>query len=212
MTGAQQASHAIQELTLAERQKENALREKHRNIQDELRREHEKAYREHQTKQGKVGALDKVPTAEELKVAAPIVAKALGLDPTDPLLSDVDITNPKKFTQATPALVSVVSQAKQILHSNKAITGMPQAIAMAVKQAKDNGEFSTTPGQEFSGLEGIFKKDIPAKTEFSAKGDTPDASIEVKHGMNDADLIQGKYYSYGGKTYQARDGKLYPVK
>lgn len=195
MNSSQQAQAQLRQMEFAEKQRNEALNQE-RKDRDQARKDlHEQQWEQHQTKMEKTGGVMKAPSSEELKIAAPIVASALGIEQDDDLLSAPSPTNPKAFTQSTPAMVGIVSRAKQIVAGNKAIP-FTQAVNMSVQEAKANGELGTT--KEKTGLFGLSTKTVNTYKEKGESGANP-----LPLPKNVGQLIPGKWYvGKGGKVQQ----------
>lgn len=198
MNASQAATARMRDLEFQERQRNNDLQEAHRIQQDTERERHDRAMEESRTKSAKVGAIDKAPSSTEMKSAVPLIAQTLGLEETDPILSAPDPNSPSKFTQATPAVIGVVSQAKQLMSGNRALT-FPQAVAMAAQQAKANGEFQTQTTTEHH----LFGTDTTSnKTSYKNMGMTQENPIDLSTIKNRDQLIKGRWYKMGDKIEQ----------
>lgn len=198
MNASQSAAAKMRDLEFQEKQRVNDLEEAHRIRQDTEREHHDRAMEAARTTSAKVGAIDKAPSAEELKTATPLIAQTLGIKETDPILSGLDPNNANKFTQNTPAVIGIVSQAKQLMTANRALS-YPQAVAMATQQAKANGEFP----EETTTTTHLFAPDTTTKkTTFKNMGMTRDNPIDMSNINNKSDLIKGRWYKMGDQIEQ----------
>lgn len=201
-TTSQSLQHQIAQANLQERIRSDNLRDNNEQIRNSLAAAKEQATEEHQKAQTKVGAVAGSPTTNDIRAASDAVKEVWGegYDPT----SD----------EAKQATESVASRGRQIMRDNRAVNAS-QAFAMAADEAKKNGEISTkTVPATYESIMGhnLWEKThATTKTGFQSKGNTADAALPIKQGMKDSDIVNGKFYTYGGKTYQAVDGKLKPV-
>lgn len=197
MTSSQQAMDQLRRQQEQDRLAKEGADEERKDRDEARKNAHEDAYEKHLATQTKVGATAKAPTTADFKSAVPIIANTLGMKEDDESLNTSDPTDPKKFSQATPAVVSIVSRAKQIAESNKAIT-YPEAVAQAASEAKANGEITikTVKG-------GMFGSDKTSTT-FSQKG-TKVAPLPLP--KNKSDLIPGKYYVGANGQVEQWSGK-----
>lgn len=202
MNSSQQAQARMKQLELEEKQRNNDLNQSRRD-RDEARKDaHEAAWQAHQDAIKKVGAESKAPSKQDLH-AAGVALKGVAPE------MDEDSNDFMRAQQ------SIASRAQQIVAGNKAIT-FDQAVNMAASEAQKSGEISTekTPDTRVS----IFGHGIPGtgkapedKVTFKSKGQTTDTAIPLSKDSKESDLINGHYYSFGGKTYQVQDGKLHEV-
>jgi hypothetical protein len=202
-TLSQQMSEQIKQSELSEKIKMDQLKEKNDDIRNTLAAQKEKAYEQHLTSQTKVGAAAKVPSAADLAAAKSATKEAMG--------TDVD-EDSDDFKNANN---SIASRGLQIMRDNRAVNA-DQAFAMAADEAKRSGDFGTkTVEGKYAQILGVnipgTKKPDTTKQTFTNKGDTQDKPIELHSGMRNSDIIDGKYYTYNGKTYVGAGGKLKPV-
>lgn len=198
MNASQAATARMKDLEFQEKQRVNDLQEAHRLRQDTEKEQYDSARIAAMNRNTKVGAIDKAPSSTEMKSAVPLIAQTLGLEETDPILSAPDPNSPSKFTQATPAVIGVVSQAKQLMSGNRALT-FPQAVAMAAQQAKANGEFPTQTTTEHH----LFGTDTTSnKTSYKNMGMTQENPIDLSTIKNRDQLIKGRWYKMGDKIEQ----------
>lgn len=202
MNSSQQATAKIKQLELDEKRRKNALDDARKDADQARKDAHEAAWEKHQDAIKKAGASEKAPSKADLHsagVALKGVAPEMDEDSND-------------FMRAQQ---SIASRAQQIVSSNKAVT-FDQAVNMAANEAKKNGEISTekTPDTRVS----IFGHGIPGtgkapedKVTFKGKGIDTANAIPLSKDAKESDLINGRYYSYNGKTYQVQDGKLHEV-
>lgn len=197
MNASQAATAKMRDMEFQEKQRVNDLQEAHRLRQDTEREAHDRAMEQARATSTKVGAIDKAPSTTEMKSAVPLIAETLGIEETDPTLSATD-PGTGKATQATPAVIGVVSQAKQLMSGNRALT-FPQAVAMAAQQAKANGEFQTQTTTEHH----LFGTDtITSKTSYKNMGMTQENPIDLSTIKNKDQLIKGRWYKMGDKVEQ----------
>ena len=199
MNASQSAAAKLRDQEFQERQKVDNLEEAHRVRRDEMTASHNKAMEESSRTNRKVGAVNKAPSSEEVRVATPIITQTLGLDPTSEILSSPDPNNPGKNTNMTPAVISIVSQAKQIMSGgNRAIT-FPQAVEMAAQSARDHGDFPTTsvPEHHFMGPD-----TTKTSTSYRSRGSSKDNPIDLSTVTNRSDLVKGKWYKKGNSVEQ----------
>lgn len=191
----------LRQQEVQQRQRIDQARLTNDNIRTDLARQKEVAYEKHLTSQTKAGAVSKFPTDSQIAFATQATKDAMG--------PDVDVES-DAFKAARQ---SIASRAQQLLKDNRSLDAN-QAVNMAAQEAKDSGEFGTMPGEDKRLDLGLFKigsAPKPVQT-FKDKGDTAAAPIEIHKGVTkDSDLINGKYYTFGGKTYLAQDGRLKPV-
>lgn len=197
MTASQAATAKMRDMEFQERQRVNDLQEAHRLRQDTEREAHDRAMEQARATSTKVGAIDKAPSTTEMKSAVPLIAETLGIEETDPTLSATD-PGTGKATQATPAVIGVVSQAKQLMSDNRALS-FPQAVAMAAQQAKANGEFQTQTTTEHH----LFGADTTTnKASYKNMGMTQENPIDLSTIKNKDQLIKGRWYKMGDKVEQ----------
>lgn len=197
MTASQAATAKMRDMEFQERQRVNDLQEAHRLRQDTEKEQYDRARIAAMNRNTKVGAIDKAPSTTEMKSAVPLIAETLGIEESDPTLSTTDPST-GKATQATPAVIGVVSQAKQLMSGNRALT-FPQAVAMAAQQAKANGEFQTQTTTEHH----LFGTDtISSKTSYKNMGMTQENPIDLSTIKNKDQLIKGRWYKMGDKVEQ----------
>lgn len=203
MTASQRASQRLKDQEFSEKQRVNDLQEAHRQRQDAEKVAHDRATEQAKQVNTKVGAIAKAPDEKEIASATQATKEAMG--------EGAD-TNSDDFKRAR---LAIANRANQIVRNNRAVT-YDQAVQMAAMEAKNNGEIGTATTADTHAR--IFGMNIPGTGEgpkttatFTPKGNTPETGIELKQGMKESELVQGKYYTYGGKTYQAIDGKLHPV-
>lgn len=203
MNSSQQAQARMKEIEFEEKKRNNDLNQARRDADSARKDAHEAAWQQHQEATKKVGATAKAPSKQDLH-AAGVALKGVAPD------MDEDSNDFMRAQQ------SIASRAQQIVASNKAIT-FDQAVNMAANEAEKNGEINKerTPDTRAS----IFGVGIPGtgkapedKVTFKSKGQTTDTAIPLTKDAKESDLINGHYYSYGGKTYQVQDGKLHEVR
>lgn len=202
MNSSQQAQAKMKQLELEEKQRNNDLNQSRRDRDESRKDAHEAAWQAHQDAVKKVGAESKAPSKQGLH-AAGVALKGVAPE------MDEDSNDFMRAQQ------SIASRAQQIVAGNKAIN-FDQAVNMAASEAQKSGEINTakTPDTRVS----IFGHGIPGtgkapedKVTFKAKGNTAQEAIPLAKDMKESDLINGRFYSYGGKTYQVQDGKLHEV-
>lgn len=197
MNASQAATAKMRDMEFQEKQRVNDLQEAHRIRQDTEREAHDRAMEQARATSTKVGAIDKAPSTTEMKSAVPLIAETLGIEESDPTLSTTD-PGTGKATQATPAVIGVVSQAKQLMSGNRALS-FTQAVAMAAQQAKANGEFQIQTTTEHH----LFDTDTTSsKTSYKNMGMTQENPIDLSTIKNKDQLIKGRWYKMGDKVEQ----------
>lgn len=201
-TISQQLSHQIQQAGQQEKVRHDTVMENNDALKTQIEQAKAKAAADHAKAQTKVGAVAGSPSTSDLRGAADAVKDVWG-EGYDP---DSD--------EAKQASESVASRGRQIMQQNRAVNAS-QAFAMAADEAKKNGEISakTVPAtyETIMGHNLWEKSPATTRTSFQSKGNTADKAVPINANMKDSDLVSGKFYTYGGKTYQAVDGKLKPV-
>lgn len=205
MTAAQQATAQLQQQRFQQTQQVNAAQEAHMQRQDLERAAHDRAMEQRQVRQEKVGAAAKAPTSEDLRTALPLISSATGIPITDPLFNGPDVGASGQRDYNTPALVSIVSRAKQLVQENRALT-FPQAVTMAASEAKKNGELQVTKSPDthskIFGLNIPFSgQDASTQASFNDVGNTQAQPLPFT-GQPKGELIQGKYYKTGSGVLQ----------
>lgn len=193
----------IEQSNLSEKIRMDNLKASNDEVRNNLAAQKEKAQEQHWASQTKVGATAKTPSANDIAFATQATKDAMGPNADE---------NSDDFKNARN---SIASRAQQIMRDNRAVNA-EQAVNMAAQEAKNSGEIGTTTvAGKYDKILGSatpdFMKSPTTKATFKEKGDTPRTPVELNATMKDSDLVNGKYYTYNGKTYQAVDGKLKPV-
>jgi hypothetical protein len=199
MTAAQQATQKMEQMRLANTEMHERIQEGQTAIRDANTNAYRSADLALRVNNKKAGAIDKAPSPEQLRDAMPIVAKRLGVNPTDttnnPLYS-VDATSSNAKSLHSPALTEIVSEANQIMFADpsRSIT-FSQAVDQAAQRAVANGTLVKPHDVQVPGrLWGTNTEQRPA--EFTGEGNTPDKPIPLSASLHKdpALRIPGKIY------------------
>lgn len=194
----------IEQAKLQEKIRSDNLKAQNDTIRNTLADQKEKAQEKHWADQNKSGATAKTPSAADIQFAKQAVKSAMG--------ANVD-EDSDDFKNAAD---SVAARTQQILRSNRALNA-EQATEQAVQEAKNAGEFgdkTTTTGGLTLPLVGTVGAKTKKTATFENKGDVRQQPIDGdKQVKTEADLVDGKYYTFTNKqgqkhTYQAQGGKL----
>lgn len=212
MTAAQNAAHQMDQLRLQQQEAHQRVTEQQGAQRVALDAARTQATIAHKTTQAKVGVIT-APTSTELKEAAPIIAQAIYGDTADKEIANmknpilygpngrISSTGTLTPDYNTPAMVSIVSQAKALMRRNTAIQTLPQALHVVVDQMKANGELTqdttTTTTPHFFGADTVSKT-VEAK--YKDRGNTQSDPIPLP--ADKSHWIPGKWYVKDGKKEQ----------
>lgn len=194
----------IQQANLQEKIRQDNFRQQDDQVKNTLAQQKEKAQEQHWANQTKVGATQRVPSANDIAYATEATKQAMG--------PNVD-TESDDFKAARN---SIAARAQQIMKDNRAVNA-EQAVQMAAQEAKNAGEIgnkTTTTGGVTLPLFGTIGAKTQTKATFQDKGSTPQQPVDGdKQVKTESDLVDGKYYTFTNKqgqkhTYQAQGGKL----
>lgn len=226
LTSAQQATDKLKQLKDAQDATHQKMMEDNNTQKLNLERQRAAAQEEHWKNQTKAGATEKAPSPQELKVAAPLIAKVWfpddpnaatsnGLfqgpayDPGDTGKDSGHFKEPKYDFSSIP-VTTIVSRAKQAMLANRALT-FPRAVQQQSELAMKSGEFqqTKTPAKP-GGFLGVGSEPAKTSSKFNTGTGTP-ADPYVFHGQPKEELEDGKTYkTMSGDMIWSKTGWIHP--
>ncbi len=198
MTSAQQAASKLSMLRFNSQQRYQQAR-----LEQEAQKTHLEALRtaadiSSKVTKEKVGAVEKAPSKEQLSMVDPSLQTIMFGKPLTGEVPDPNSTtggsmlDPRLMTSTyIQARQNITARAQQMVQNNRGLS-FPQAVDMAVQEAKVNGQL-------------VPEKPLPDHTQmpgyYAHSGNTKETAIPFHAGIPKEDLIPDKVYTMNG-TYR----------